>query len=335
MTHLFLQGPDVRPRTGLRTALVVVGAAISVGSFAAVTLLGAPRGDVVGATRSQVRALEGEIQRIDARAASAADAHAAAVRRSDGLRARIAATTRDLAEARRARAVAVERLARRIVGLYRQEPPSLVEILLTSGDLTAAVDAQATLEAVGDQDRRIVDQITSTRFRLTRLKADLVADREGVEASVTESAARLEELEGLIATRRRVLDDAQATLDGLIARRADRTAARAEVAAERALRRRAEPAATPIEAVAATPTAAGGGVSAALARIADCESGGNPRAVSASGQYRGKYQFDRGTWEALGGSGDPAAAPEAEQDRIAALLYSRSGPAPWPVCGYR
>jgi len=25
----------------------------------------------------------------------------------------------------------------------------------------------------------------------------------------------------------------------------------------------------------------------------------------------------------------------AEQDRIAALLYARSGPAPWPVCGYR
>ena len=74
---------------------------------------------------------------------------------------------------------------------------------------------------------------------------------------------------------------------------------------------------------------------AALARIAQCESGGNPQAVSASGQYRGKYQFDLGTWQSLGGSGDPAAASEAEQDRIAAILYARSGPAPWPVCGYR
>jgi hypothetical protein len=73
----------------------------------------------------------------------------------------------------------------------------------------------------------------------------------------------------------------------------------------------------------------------ALGRIAQCESGGNPRAVSSSGQYRGKYQFAIGTWQGLGGTGDPAAAPEAEQDRLAALLYARSGPAPWPICGFR
>jgi hypothetical protein len=55
--------------------------------------------------------------------------------------------------------------------------------------------------------------------------------------------------------------------------------------------------------------------------------------VSADGSYRGKYQFDTGTWASLGGSGDPAAAPEAEQDYRAALLYSRSGTSPWPSCG--
>ena len=32
-------------------------------------------------------------------------------------------------------------------------------------------------------------------------------------------------------------------------------------------------------------------------------------------------------------NGDPAAAPESEQDYRAALLYSRSGSSPWPVCG--
>jgi hypothetical protein len=77
-----------------------------------------------------------------------------------------------------------------------------------------------------------------------------------------------------------------------------------------------------------------GGVSrATLNAIAACESGGNPRAVSAGGTYRGKYQFDYGTWESVGGHGDPAAASEAEQDYRAALLYSRAGSSPWPVCG--
>ncbi len=77
-----------------------------------------------------------------------------------------------------------------------------------------------------------------------------------------------------------------------------------------------------------------GGVSqATLDAIAACESGGDPTAVSSGGSYRGKYQFDLGTWESVGGSGDPAAASAAEQDYRAALLYERSGSSPWPICG--
>jgi hypothetical protein len=69
-----------------------------------------------------------------------------------------------------------------------------------------------------------------------------------------------------------------------------------------------------------------------LRLIAECESGGNPRAISTGGTYRGKYQFSRGTWRGLGGRGDPAEAPEAEQDRLALKLYRQSGNAPWPNC---
>jgi hypothetical protein len=69
-----------------------------------------------------------------------------------------------------------------------------------------------------------------------------------------------------------------------------------------------------------------------LRRIAQCESGGNPRAVSPGGTYRGKYQFSRETWRNLGGTGDPAAAPEWLQDRLALKLYRQAGTAPWPNC---
>jgi len=72
---------------------------------------------------------------------------------------------------------------------------------------------------------------------------------------------------------------------------------------------------------------------ATLDSIAACESGGNPAAVSPDGTYRGKYQFDYGTWASVGGSGDPAAAPVAEQDMRAAMLYSQAGSSPWPICG--
>ena len=69
-----------------------------------------------------------------------------------------------------------------------------------------------------------------------------------------------------------------------------------------------------------------------MRRIAECESGGNPQAVSPGGRYRGKYQFTRATWRSLGGRGDPADAPEWLQDRLALKLYRLRGKAPWPVC---
>lgn len=72
--------------------------------------------------------------------------------------------------------------------------------------------------------------------------------------------------------------------------------------------------------------------SAQLQRIAECESGDNPRAVSSSGAYRGKYQFDRATWRSVGGRGDPARASEREQDRRAAILLRRSHGSAWPNC---
>lgn len=71
-----------------------------------------------------------------------------------------------------------------------------------------------------------------------------------------------------------------------------------------------------------------------LLSIAACESGGNPRAISPGGKYRGRYQFDLGTWAGVGGSGDPAAATVTEQNWRALLLYQRRGAAPWPVCRF-
>jgi hypothetical protein len=70
-----------------------------------------------------------------------------------------------------------------------------------------------------------------------------------------------------------------------------------------------------------------------LEAIAQCESHGDPRAIGGGGTFRGKYQFTYATWAGVGGTGDPAAAPEAEQDMRAAMLYARSGPGQWPVCG--
>ena len=71
------------------------------------------------------------------------------------------------------------------------------------------------------------------------------------------------------------------------------------------------------------------------AALADCESGGNPSAVSGTGKYRGMYQFSQTTWNSVGGEGDPADASAAEQTLRAQMLYERGGAGQWPHCGPR
>ena len=71
----------------------------------------------------------------------------------------------------------------------------------------------------------------------------------------------------------------------------------------------------------------------ALQAIAACESGGNPHAIGGGGLYRGAFQMTYAAWASVGGHGDPAAAPMAEQVERATLLYATAGPGQWPVCG--
>jgi hypothetical protein len=78
-----------------------------------------------------------------------------------------------------------------------------------------------------------------------------------------------------------------------------------------------------------TPGVAAGGT---LSAIRACESGGNYSTNTGNGFY-GAYQFTQSTWASVGGSGNPAAASPAEQDRRAAMLYAQQGASPWPVCG--
>ncbi len=68
------------------------------------------------------------------------------------------------------------------------------------------------------------------------------------------------------------------------------------------------------------------------AALADCESGGNPRAINPAGYY-GLYQFSLSTWAAVGGSGNPIDASPDEQTYRAQILYNRAGAGQWPNCG--
>lgn len=73
-------------------------------------------------------------------------------------------------------------------------------------------------------------------------------------------------------------------------------------------------------------------VAAELAKIAQCESGGDVHQLSYHGTYRGKYQFDMESWFRAGGLVDPAATPESEQSQRAAWILATEGRSAWPNC---
>lgn len=75
-----------------------------------------------------------------------------------------------------------------------------------------------------------------------------------------------------------------------------------------------------------------------LGPVGACESGTTRwlrhglRALSPGGQYRGRYQFDWGSWAGAGGRGDPSAAGWLEQAYRAVVWLHLAGRQAWPNC---
>jgi hypothetical protein len=154
---------------------------------------------------------------------------------------------------------------------------------------------------------------------------------DGTSLLASRRAHRADRLRAQVVQLKRRLDKAQGHRVRVVSTR--RHAAHASVPQLRHRIRVLEQRLRAAEAAPASSSASASAPSGTLQAIAACESGGNPSAVGGGGLYRGKYQFDQQTWESVGGTGDPASAPVAEQDRLAAILYAREGSTPWPVCG--
>ncbi|ANY24306.1 MULTISPECIES: transglycosylase family protein [Gordonia] len=86
--------------------------------------------------------------------------------------------------------------------------------------------------------------------------------------------------------------------------------------------------AAPFGMLASTAHAAGGNWDA----VAQCESGGNWATNTGNGYYGG-LQFSMSTWQANGGTGNPADASREEQIRVAENVLASQGAGAWPTCG--
>ncbi len=322
----------IRRRDILAIGAIIVGTAFTATAAHAASIAG---------QMEAVRKLEVEIAGYDARYNQAASAYEGAQAKVVELTARIASNTKALDKAKRDFADAQSTLGSRLSMIYRQPEPTQVELLLRSSSFSEAISNVNYLDRVQKQDGRVVVKIRTLQRRVEAARVGLIADRKEQAQHAAEAKTLAGQLNSVRLARRGVLLSARRTLTVMIAAEASRRANAARLAALRNAQRRVtrqiggKTVSVPVANT--VPTASGGAspdVAAKLAAIAACESGNNPTAVSPSGTYRGKYQFDPGTWKSLGGSGaDPAAASAAEQDRVAAKLYAQQGASPWPVCG--
>lgn len=171
-----------------------------------------------------------------------------------------------------------------------------------------------------DENRENADVQSEQTNYPALMDADLLSEARNQYARATELAERKEE------ARERRLERRQEQRRE--ARKAERQA-QAVAAAEPAPVEEAAPEQTTSGSGEAT---GGGGAGGSLASIRECESGGDYSTDTGNGFY-GAYQFDQSTWESVGGSGSPASASPAEQDKRAAALMAQSGSSPWPTCG--
>ncbi|SDH48402.1 LysM peptidoglycan-binding domain-containing protein [Agrococcus jejuensis] len=79
------------------------------------------------------------------------------------------------------------------------------------------------------------------------------------------------------------------------------------------------------------PTTANAADDATWDALAQCESSGN-WAIDTGNGYYGGLQFSQSTWEANGGTGNPAAASREEQIRVAENTLASQGWGAWPSC---
>ena len=133
-------------------------------------------------------------------------------------------------------------LEARLVQLYQNGSPDLVEILLGSSSLDEILDGIDTAARVSDQDAQILSEVQKFRAEVKQREAELEKARDHQEQVVAERAARRQQIESTLAQRQQLL----ASIKDQIAQLKEeerRRQARLEAAAAGSARTRRRPAA--------------------------------------------------------------------------------------------
>jgi septal ring factor EnvC (AmiA/AmiB activator) len=267
---------------------------------------------------AELSAAQGRVTAAGRRQAQLESELARGVARARRLEARVTAAQERLAVAQ-ARFHRVQvMLARRLVAIYKSDPPDIATVLLEADGFSDLLTRTAYMQEINKADLALVNRVQQLRNAVRAALARVSAMRAAAAAEVQRVAAARDEIARIrasaarrAATLARAKANAQASLATLRSRMAGWTAQVRQ-----------------LQAAAGAPGNAGGTVQqwvgnfAIPKAIVMCESGGNYGALNPSSGAGGAYQMLPDTYKGLGGKYDaPHLAPKSEQDRLAAKLW--------------
>ena len=247
--------------------------------------------------------------------------------RSAELDARVTASEESLAQSRKRLRRAERLLADRLVAMYMAGTPDTVDLALGASDFGDLVAQREYLDSIQDADERLAERVRAVRDEFEDRTTDLTLAKSRVDAHNAELASAQAGISAARAAAESTAADLAAVNES---RAAEIESLKSDINSWQKQIEKAE-AAPPPEAEEQVEQQLGGPYSIPT-YIVMCESGGDYSALNPSSGAGGAYQIMPETWEAYGGEGLPHEASKAEQDRIAALIYSDSGTSPW-VCG--
>ena len=186
---------------------------------------------------AEAQSVMAQIQELDSNLELVIDAYNNAQVELDAIKAEQRVNAKRLEVAKSNLGSARGTLEGRLVELYKNGSPDLVEILLGSSSLDEILDGIDTASRVSDQDAQILSEVRKFRTEIKTREAELAKARKKQEEVVAARAAHQAEIEGALAQRQQLLasiEDQIAELQAAERRRQERiqAAARARLSAE-------------------------------------------------------------------------------------------------------
>ena len=276
-------------------------------------------------TAQKVTALSADVAALDARISEQVNRYGDATAALSQVRSAVRDNRRALEVARFNLATTKIALANRVVALYKQQTPGMVDVLMQAGNLNDAVTQADAVQRLAANDRRLVDDLTTYSRDIESRSVKLAADEQSLTRLVGTIQENMTQIRDSLAQRKRLLAGAQSNL------LASLTNAR-EPQPSATVTPPATPGGSGVWWVQIKSTASANGISAdGLYRLMMAESGGSATANN-SDRYLGLFQYTRSCWS---GSWNPYRKADifdgsAQIKATALAIKLGHGPGWWP-----